>query len=148
MRFESEFVNNHKQYEKTEEKEMIVKNFSKTVGEKANVMNIITDEGRAFYVRFYVEELEIEFLDIVEMYRRMNLKREITLSCINGTYMVTEKMVEGDGVTVPTPWDILMHKYFMISKEIRKDTYTGEKYHPIRFSKEYINPSLKRMTAV
>lgn len=126
---------------------MIVKNFNEAA-DKVNVMNIITDEGRAFYVRFYVEELEMEFLDIIEMYRRMPLARELTLSCLNGTYMVTEKGETRDDSTMPTPWDILMHKYFMISKEIRKDAYTGEKYHPVRFSRKYINPSLQRMLVV
>ena len=105
---------------------------------KVDMMNFITKEGRVFFVRFYEEELEMEFLDIFEMLRRRNPKYELSLACIDGTYQVTERGLPQKNEV--SSWDLLMHKYYSLSKQIKKDSDTGEKYYPLRISDNHIQP--------
>lgn len=99
---------------------------------KVQFMSFKHENGiKAFYVRFYVPELEEEFKEIMECYRKSNVS--VYSEEKQGTYVVYTN--SGDEQPYSSgAWDILMHKYWSYSKEIRKDDVTGEKFYPVRFS--------------
>jgi hypothetical protein len=111
-------------------------------GKARVVLNFNTDTGRAFYVRFYVDELEQDF---VEVFNALS-SRDITLKVThkNGTYCVTDKGRMSAEHSFAA-WDILMHKCWSLSNEVRKDNETGEKFYPIRLSDQFIEPCARKL---
>lgn len=116
----------------------------KELNQKANKVDFSlgnTEEGRAFFVRFYDKELEEDFLKTFSALIGNGAQMEKKL--IFGTYTVLEPgktTYERDW----SAWDILMHKYSAFSKKVYKESETGKKYYPILFSLNFIEPCERR----
>ena len=97
------------------------------------------EEGlRTFYVRFYVDEVENEYLDIFQNMSRQDTGLYVTIK--DGTYQIT------DSAYGSTWWDILFRKSLALSKQIRKDK-SNAKFHPIRMSDSHIEPCERLLAA-
>ena len=101
-----------------------------------------TNMGRSFFVRFYTDDIKEEFFKIIDSLKQRN--RDLCLKEKDGTYQVIElgKTTYESNLSI---WDILMHKYMSLSKQTRKDSQTGQKFYPIRFSHEYIEPCGRKL---
>lgn len=105
---------------------------------KAKVgLNFISENGRTFFIRFYDQIAEEEFVEAAEMLAKRDAC--LVISKKDGTYVVREFDREVER-TQMTAWDILMHKAWSLSNEIRKDQETGQKYYIVRFSDQFIKP--------
>lgn len=104
----------------------------------------IDDHGimKVFYLRFYDQELENEFLYIMKAFEETPKALDYTET--NGMYKVFS-LVESTGFT---KWDLLMHKYCAMANDVKKDDNTGEKFYPIRFSVSPIEVCERRFVAV
>ena len=112
-------------------------------GGKARVtLNFNTETGRAFYVRFYVAELEKDFVETVKNLQKRDSTLEMTVK--NGTYCVKDKGHMSFSCAFAA-WDILMHKCWSQANEIRRDSDTGERFYPIRISDQHIEPCARKL---
>ena len=116
----------------------------KVSGENRVEFSFDNNEERAFFVKFYENDLFKEFLEIKKYYSKFRKQEGIVITEKNGTYKVAAKSVKRNGFPSEEldAWDILMHKYMSLSREIRKEN--GVKFHPIRFSDSFISPELSR----
>ena len=133
-------------YEELGGKKMIGKsNLKKEQKQDENKVSVImfnTNMGRSFFVRFYTDDIKEEFFKIIDSLKQRN--RDLCLKEKDGTYQVIElgKTTYESNLSI---WDILMHKYMSLSKQTRKDSQTGQKFYPIRFSHEYIEPCGRKL---
>ena len=111
-------------------------------GKARVVLNFNTDTGRAFYVRFYVDELEKDFFETSQALAKRDETLIVTQK--DGTYCIKDSGRMEPGCTW-SAWDMLMHKCWALSNEIRKDSNTGEKYYPIRLSDSFIEPCARKL---
>ena len=111
-------------------------------GQARMVLNFNQEDGRAFFVRFYVDELEKDFVETTQMLCRRD--QSLTVTQRDGTYIVKDKGMVAPGTTW-TAWDMLMHKCWAQANEIRKDNETGEKFYPIRMADHFIEPCARRL---
>ena len=114
--------------------------------ENESMMYFETNGGRTFFVRFYDEEMEEEFLEIKMNYDRLR-KTGVEIDKVGkNTYRVY-----AEGAFVPSDigaWEILLHKYWAMSNQIAKDKSDGTKYYVIRFSNQQIGEDEPRKIAV
>ena len=106
-------------------------------------LNLDTENGRTFYVRFYDEDTESDFVRVAEALCKRDSLLEVTES--KGTYIVSEAIDWKDDKNDMSSWDVLMHKCFVLSNEIRKDPVSGQKFYLVRFSKDFIYPCGMKM---
>ena len=91
---------------------------------------------KTFFVKFYVKEFEDEFLGIMDYYQGKPEGDVKFLKLKNGSYKVFTD--NADDSRYSSAWDILMHKYWSLSKQICKDSRTNEKFYAIRVSSSEI----------
>lgn len=105
--------------------------------DNGKVVNFEAEGNSTFYVRFFVDELESEFVEMVEMFNRHKMQLLVTKEVAN-MYKVTSPIKYDPEDMDCRPWDIVMHKYSAMSHSVRVDKESGKKYYPIRFSASYI----------
>ena len=99
---------------------------------------------RVFYVKFYEDELLKEMKDLKNYYSNIR-KGFLDITEKDGTFRISSKSMNPatNGIPMPDAWDILMHKYFALSHQVRREC--GIRYYPIRFSDSFISPELTRI---
>lgn len=109
----------------------------------AEVIAFEDGEYRRFYIRFFDDELEKEFVQTVTDMRKLKNGKNIKLENIDGTYSVKDWGWMDPSDT--SPWGMLFRKYSALSHSIATDEETSERYHPVMLSAQLIKPCERRL---
>lgn len=105
--------------------------------DNGNLINFEAEGNSTFFVRFFVDELEEDFLEMVNMFNKEKVQLVVTKEADNLYKVVSPVNYDTDEKEFRV-WDIVMHKYSSLSHSVRIDEGTGTKFYPIRFSSSYI----------
>lgn len=94
--------------------------------EQQKVVNF--KEENVFYIRFHVlaKSLKEDFEEMLKLFNKNETKLSVRMSKSGDLYEVRPG-------TSYSSWEIVMHKYFAYSKQMRKGL-NGERYSPVYFS--------------